>query len=192
MEGYRFQQLAYLVLPVFLGVEFFLNARSERGRAGRESPGALALDLLGFVFAAGVPAIVILTVAAIEFKAFPLQESTLHRLDRYGVMFMFLGSWWQVFLLGGLRARRVASGEGRPLTTVLLPYLLFGVFISALILWVAPWNLMWISVFWFLITFGVLAGFRVAPPKMARFFLVLAALGFLGENLLFIWLDAVV
>lgn len=192
MEGYRFQQLAYLILPIVLGAEFFLNAHAERKKAGRESPGALALDVMGFLFAAGIPAIILITIVTLEFGILPLQQSTLHRMDRYGVMFMFLGSWWQVFLLGGLRARRAGSGEGRTLTSVLMPYLLFGVYISALILWVAPWNLMWVSIFWFVATFAVMAGFRMSAPRMARVFLALALFGFFGENILFLWLDAVV
>jgi len=192
MEGYRLQQLVYLVLPIMLGVEFFLNARDERGKTGRESAGALALDALGFVFAGIVPAVFVLTILGLDFQLFPFQDSTLHRLDRYGVMFCFLGSWWQVFLLTGLRARRTAANGKSAVSTVLVPYILAGAFISALILWVAPWNLMWVSIFWFVISAGVLAGLKVSTATIARVFLVFAVLGFLGENVLFVWLDAVV
>ncbi len=191
MQGYRFQQLAYLIVPLMVGFEMFMSARVERNKAGRESAGALALDIFGFVFAAVVPAVFLLTIATLEFNLFPLQEQTLHRLDRYAVMFMFLGAWWQVFLLAGLRARRIEDGEN-VLRPVLLPYFVLGAFVSALILWVAPWNLMWVSIGWFVLTAAVLAGFKVKPAKVARVFMVLALFGFFGENVLFIFLDSVV
>ena len=107
-------------------------------------------------------------------------------------MFLFLGSWWQVFLITALRARRTSHAGGSMLRSVWIPYLLLGAFISALILWVAPFNLMWVSIFWFLASFGLLAAVRVSPDKACRVFMVLAVVVFAGENLLFIVLDAIV
>ena len=78
------------------------------------------------------------------------------------------------------------------LRSVWVPYLLLGSFISALILWVAPFNLMWVSVFWFLASFGMLAALKVAPNKVCRVFMTLAVVVFIGENILFIILDAIV
>lgn len=192
MEGYRYQQLAYLLIPLIAGIEFFRTARFLRSKSGKESAGALTLDACGYGFIAFIPAIFLFTIFGLEYHRFPLFEQILHRFDRYGVMFLFLGSWWQVFLITALRARRTSESGGKMLLSVWAPYLLLGVFISALILWVAPFNLMWVSVFWFVASFGLLAGFRVAPGKVCRVFMALAVIVFVGENILFIILDAIV
>jgi hypothetical protein len=192
MEGYRYQQLAYLIIPLIAGIEFFRTARFLRGRRGQESAGALTLDACGYGFIAFIPAIFLFTIFSLEYHRFPLFEQILHRFDRYGVMFLFLGSWWQVFLITALRARRTSESGGKMLRSVWLPYLLLGAFISALILWVAPFNLMWVSIFWFIASFGLLAGLRVAPGKVCRVFMALAVVVFAGENILFIILDAIV
>ncbi len=190
MEAYRYQELAYLVVPVFLGTEFFISARNER-RERREAPlGSYVLDFCGFLFTALVPAIFIFTIWAIESKAFPLRESTLARLDRYGVMFLFMGSWWQVYMIGALRAARLAD-RYRPVY-LWGPFIGLGVFISLLVLWVSPWNLKWISVGWFLSVSAILHFLKVKPKNMARIFWVLTAVTFFCENILFIWLETLV
>jgi hypothetical protein len=107
-------------------------------------------------------------------------------------MFFFLGSWWQVFLITALRARRTADAGGSMLLSVWVPYLVLGAFISALILWVAPFNLMWVSVFWFVASFGLLAVTKVPAGKVCKVFMVLAGFVFISENILFIILDAIV
>lgn len=192
MEGYRYQQLAYLIVPLAVGVEFFLTARSERKARGKESPAAVAMDAFGYVFTVVIPALFLFTIYSLVNHSMPTLEQLLHRLDRYGVMFFFLGSWWQIFLLTSLRARRAAHGNGKTLLSVWLPYLAFGGFISALILWVAPWNLMWVSFFWFVGTFCLLALLGVSSSKLSKIFLVLAILTLIGENIFFIVLDAIV
>lgn len=192
MEEYRYQQLAYLIIPLIAGIEFFRTARFLRSKSGKESAGALTLDACGYGFIAFIPAIFLFTIFSLEYHRFPLFMQILHRFDRYGVMFLFLGSWWQVFLITALRARRASESGGKMLLPVWVPYLLLGAFISALILWVAPFNLMWVSIFWFVASFGLLAGLRVAPGKVCRVFMALAVIVFLGENILFIILDAIV
>jgi hypothetical protein len=192
MEGYRYQQLAYLAIPLIAGIEFFRTARFVRRTSGKESAGAVTLDACGYGFIAFIPAIFLFTIFSLEQHRFPLLTQVLHRFDRYGVMFLFLGSWWQVFLITALRARRTAAAGGSMLRSVWLPYLLLGLFISALILWVAPFNLMWVSVFWFVASGGLLAAIRVSPEKVCRLFMVLAVIVFVGENIFFIILDAIV
>jgi hypothetical protein len=192
MEGYRYQQFAYLLVPLTAGVEFFVTARSERKKSGKESARAVLMDVFGYVFVALIPALFFFTIASLESHRFPLLDQLLHRLDRYGVMFFFLGAWWQVFLITALRATRAADRGAKTFTAVWLPYLCFGLFISALILWSAPFNLMWFSVFWFVATFGLLAALGVTPAKLAKIFLVLAVLIVISENILFIILDAIV
>jgi hypothetical protein len=157
-----------------------------------ESARAVSLDACGYGFIAFIPAIFLFTILSLEYQRFPLLTQVLHRFDRYGVMFMFLGSWWQVFLITALRARRAADSGSSMLLSVWVPYLLLGVFISALILWVAPFNLMWVSIFWFLASFGLMAAVKVSPGKVCRVFMVLAVFVFVGENILFIILDAIV
>ena len=112
MEEYRYQQFAYLIIPLIAGIEFFRNARFLRQQAGRESAKAVTLDACGYGFIAFIPAIFLFTIFSLEYKRFPLLEQVLHRFDRYGVMFLFLGSWWQVFLITALRARRTADAGG--------------------------------------------------------------------------------
>jgi hypothetical protein len=192
MEGYRYQQLGYLIIPLIAGIEFFRCARSTRKKTETESAQTVAMDVCGYLFIAFIPAIFLFTIFSLEYRRFPLLEQLLHRFDRYGVMFLFLGSWWQVFLITALRARRTADAGGSMLLSVWVPYLLLGAFISALILWVAPFKLMWVSIFWFLASFGLLAGIRASANNIWRVFLVLAVAVFLGENILFIILDAIV
>lgn len=192
MEGYRYQQFTYLIIPIMTGVEFFRCARAERKRAGKETARAVTMDAFGYVFAGLVPTLFLFTIFSLEFHKYPLLDQVLHRLDRYGVMFFFLGAWWQVFLITALRARRVAERGGSLFLPVWLPYLVLGLFISALVLWVAPWNLMWVSVFWFMVSSGLLTVLSVSPSKVSKTFLVLAILVLVCENILFIILDAIV
>jgi hypothetical protein len=105
MEAYRYQQIAYLVVPVMLGLEFFQCAKDEKGEGEETSLGVYALDILGFVFAALFPAIFAFTIWAVETKAFPEQSLPLARLDRYAVLFFFYGR-----MVAGLSVR---SAEGK-------------------------------------------------------------------------------
>jgi hypothetical protein len=192
MEGYRYQQFMYLIIPLIAGIEFFRCARLVRKKTGKESARTVTMDACGYAFIGFIPAIFLFTIFSLEYHRFPLLVQVLHRFDRYGVMFFFLGSWWQVFLITALRARRTADAGGSMLLSVWVPYLMLGAFISALILWVAPFNLMWVSVFWFVASFGLLAATRVPAGKVCRVFMVLAGFVFIGENILFIILDAIV
>jgi hypothetical protein len=97
-----------------------------------------------------------------------------------------------VFLITALRARRTADTGGSLLLSVWVPYLVLGAFISALILWVAPFNLMWISIFWFVASFGLLAVIRISADKVCKVFMILAIIVLVGENILFVILDAIV
>ena len=192
MEGYRYQQFAYLIIPLMTGVEFFRCARSARKNSGKESPGAVAMDACGYLFISLIPAIFLFTIFSLEYRRLPLLAQVLHRFDRYGVMFFFLGAWWQVFLITALRAKRAADRGGPMFLSVWLPYLALGAYISALVLWVAPWNLMWISVLWFVASSGILALVGASAGKVSKIFMVLAGVVLVGENLLFIILDAIV
>jgi hypothetical protein len=193
MEGYRYQQLTYLIIPLLTGVEFFRCAKAERKKRAGESAGAVVMDACGYAFMALIPALFFFTILSIEYHRLPLFLPALHRLDRYGVMFFFLGAWWQIFLITALRARRVAGGQGTSLFfSVWLPYLALGGFISALVLWVAPFKLMWVSFFWFVASFGILAGAGTSAGKVMKIFLVLTIMVLVGENVFFIILDAIV
>lgn len=191
MEAYRYQELAYLVVPVLVGIEFFLCAREEK-RGRDDTPlGYYVLDFFGFVFTALIPAVFIFTIWAIESQAFPQQGIPLARLDRYGVMFFFMGAWWQVYLFTALRARRMNGKEGMK-AYLWVPFIGFGLFISFLVLWVSPWNLKWISVAWFFLLFGILQVFGARYKTIERTMWVLTALTFAVENVLFLWLESVV
>jgi hypothetical protein len=192
MEGYRYQQFAYLLIPLIAGVELFRCSRSERKKSGKESAGAVAMDACGYVFTAFIPAVFLFTILSLEYHRFTLIAQVLYRFDRYGVMFFYLGAWWQVFLITALKARRTANAGGSLFLSVWLPYLLLGAFISALILWVAPWCLMWVSVFWFIASFGLFAVIGLSPDQLCKVFLGFAGFIFFGENLFFMVLDAIV
>jgi hypothetical protein len=190
MEAYRYQELAYLIVPVTLGVEFFMTAKNEK-RDKQETPiGSYVLDLWGFIFFALIPAMFVFTIWAIESGSFPFSTETLARLDRYGVMFFFMGGWWQVYIITALRARR--AEEGRGMLYIWGPYLFFGVFVSLIVLWVSPWNLKWISVGWFLFLAGLLKALKVKPKTIEKVFWILAGLTFVAENIVFVWLETVV
>lgn len=192
MEGYRYQQFAYLIIPFLTGVEFFRCAKAERGTTEKEMARVVAMDALGYAFIGLVPAVFLLTIISLEYHRLPLFVQVLHRLDRYGVMFFFLGGWWQIFLITALRARRVAGRGGSMFYSVWLPYLALGAFISALVLWSAPFNLMWVSFFWFAASFCLLAGIGTSTGNVAKIFLALTILVLVGENIFFVILDAIV
>jgi hypothetical protein len=192
MEGYRYQQLAYLVVPLAAGVELFLTAKCERNKSKKECALAVLMDAMGYVFVGLIPALFFFTIFSLENHYLSQIAQLLHRLDRYGVMFFFLGSWWQVFLITSLRARR-SSGDGKKMfLSVWMPYLAYGALISALILWVAPWNLMWVSFLWFVGTWGLFSVIGVSPSKLSKVFFVLSISVLVCENILFIILDAIV
>lgn len=192
MDAYRFQELAYLAIPVMLGLEFFSSAKEEKGENGERPLGSYVLDFFGFVFTAVIPAVFVFTIWAVESKTFPSQTVALARLDRYAVMFLFMGGgWWQIYMFTALRARRMIRAE-KSRSYLWIPFLAFGIFISLLVLWVAPWNLRWISCAWFLLLFGVLGGIKAGLKTVERAMWVLSGLTFFGEILFFIWLDSVV
>jgi hypothetical protein len=153
--------------------------------------GFYLIEFFGFTFMALVPAIFIFTIWAIESNAFPMQTIPLARLDRYGVMFLFMGAWWQVFMFAALRARRMGRYEARWLY-LWAPFLALGTFISLLILWVSPWNLKWVSVIWFFMLAGLLSAIRAGAKTVERTMWVLSALIFIAENIGFLWLESVV
>lgn len=190
MESYRYQQLAYLIIPILVGMEFFLTAKTEK-QGSEEAPfGSYVLDFFGFVFIALIPAVFIFTIWAVETKRFMVSVETLARFDRYAVMFLFMGSWWQVYILSALRARRLRKSQVSD-WYVWVPYIVLGIYGSALVLWAAPWGLMWFSLLWVLMTFGVLKFFKVSAKNIERIFWVMALIMFLMENILFIFLESV-
>ena len=149
------------------------------------------LDFFGFLFMALVPAIFIFTIWTVETKIFPLQDITLARLDRYGVLFLFLGSWWQVHMIGALRARRFA-GHGAANWRLWAPYLGLGTFISLLILWVSPFHMKWASIAWFFLIFGILRLSKAKPRTIERVLWILTVFLFIVENIAFLFMETVV
>ncbi len=191
MASYRYQELAYLIIPVLVGLEFFMCAKDEK-KGREETPlGSYVLDFLGFLFMALIPAIFIFTIWTVETKAFPLQDITLARLDRYGVLFLFLGAWWQVHMIGALRARRLANAA-RIKSHLWIPYLGLGIYISLLILWVSPFHLKWASIAWFFLVFGILGLWKVKPKNVERTLWVLTVFFFFLENIAFVFMETVV
>lgn len=190
MEAYRYQELAYLVVPVMLGMEFLMCAKDERKSRAETPLGSYLLEFWGFIFMALIPAIFLFTIWAVETRRFPFQEATLARLDRYGVLFFFMGAWWQVYLFGALRARRMGKRDVDK-WYLWVPFLGLGVFISILVLWVSPWNLKWVSVIWFLSLFGILNIIKASPKTIEKTMWVLAAITFIVENILFLWLESI-
>jgi len=192
MQQENFLQLvAYLVVPVVLGYEFFMCARDER-RGKEDAPvGSLVLDFFGVLFMGLVPAIFLFTLWALQSPFFSLREDTIHRLQRYGVFFMFLGAWWQVYIYGALKVRRVRK-SGRPGRVLWQSFLLMGVYASILVAWNFPWHLNIVSAVWFLFLAGLLSLLKVKPTNMERIFWILAVLTFVGENLVFVWFNAIV
>lgn len=189
MEPYRYKEIAYLIVPVLLGTEFFLSAKDEKKGKETAPIGAYLLDFLGYVFSAFIPALFLFTIWVIENKTFPRQEILLAKLDRYGVMFFFFGAWWQILILTALRARRFRLNNDSK-WKAWMPYLFLGIYISLLVLWVAPWNLKWISVFLFLLLFAVLS--RASLKTVEKIFWLLSAISIFMENILFIFLETVV
>ncbi|HXX80567.1 MAG TPA: hypothetical protein VEI46_03410 [Thermodesulfovibrionales bacterium] len=191
MEAYRYQQIAYLIVPVLLGIEFFISAKDEEKQREDTPLGSYVLDFLGFLFMALIPAIFIFTIWTVETKAFPFRGPTLARLDRYAVLFLFMGSWWQVHMIAALRARRMAQRDGT-FWYLWGPYLVLGIFVSMLILWVSPFHMKWVSMLWFLLVFGMLRISKAKPKTIERLLWIFAAILFIIENILFMFLETVV
>lgn len=189
MEPYRYQQMAYLIVPVSLGIEFLISSKDEK--KDKETPpiGTYLLDALGYMFSILIPGIFFFIIWAIEYNAFPRQEVMLAKFDRYGVMFFFLGAWWQIVALTALRSRRIRQNNASK-WKAWIPYLLLGPYISLLVLWVAPWNLKWVSVFLFLLIFACL--FKTSLKTVEKIFWLLSMVIIFIENILFIFLETVV
>jgi hypothetical protein len=190
LDAYRYQQMAYLVVPVLLGMEFFITAKNEREHRSEATLGSYLLDICGFLAMAIIPALFIFTIWAIATDAF-LWKHTLARLDRYGVMFLFLGAWWQVYMITALRARRMVKNNGWRMG-VFGPLLGLGLYISMDVLWVSPFGLKWISTVWFLTLAALLYFLKAGPKTVERVFWSLAILTFFAMNVVFMWLDAVI
>ncbi|RMG04087.1 MAG: hypothetical protein D6726_04135 [Nitrospirae bacterium] len=190
MEAYRYQELVYLIVPITLGMEFFVTAKNEKKDKQEVPLGSYVLDLWGFIFFALIPAMFIFTIWAIESGTFPLRTETLARLDRYGVMFFFMGGWWQVYLITALRARRIKDEKNW--LYIWGPYLFFGIFVSLLVLWVSPWNLKWVSVGWFIFIAVLMNVLKLRPKTIEKVFWILAGITFFVENIVFVWLETVV
>lgn len=191
MSPIRYPELVYLIVPVMLGLEFFISAKSEKEGKEETPLGSYFLDFFGFLFMALIPAIFLFTIWAVETNAFPMQDMTLARLDRYAVLFFFLGSWWQVHMIAALRSRRLKAQDVRK-WSVWAVYLFLGIFISFLILWVSPFHLKWASVLWFLMTFGLLKATKARAKTMERIFWVLTIFFFIVENVMFVFMETVV
>ncbi len=94
-------------------------------------------------------------------------------------------------MITALRARRLSELNVSD-WYVWVPYLGLGTFISLLILWVSPWNLKWVSVFWFLISFAVMKFAGLSSKVIEKAFWVLAVVTFFFMNLLFLWLESLI
>jgi hypothetical protein len=191
MEAYRYQQFAYLIVPLLLGFQFFISAKDEKGSKEDTPLGSYVLDFLGFIFSALIPAIFIFTIWTVEAKKFPLQDITLARLDRYAVLFFFMGAWWQVHMISALRARRIKKKEAGE-WYLWGPHLLLGIYISLLILWVSPFGMKWASMAWFVGTFGILRLAKAKPRTVERVLWIFCILFFILENIGFIFMETVV
>jgi len=192
MEKSNVVQLAlYLVVPVTVGYEFFMCSRDER-RGKEEAPvGSLVLDFFGVVFMGLVPALFVFTLWALNSRFLQLQEDTIHRLQRYGVFFMFLGAWWQVYLYGALKGRRVRK-NGQAARNLWGSFLLLGTFASILVAWNFPWHLNIVSALWFFLLTAILVAFRVKPVNVERTLWGLTVVTFAMENAVFVWFNAIV
>lgn len=190
MEPYRYQEFAYLIIPILLGVEFFRTADQER-EAHKEYPiGSYVLFFFGFVFIVVVPVMFASVIWAVTSGGTIIDEITLARFDRYGVMFMFLGAWWQIYLISALRTRRLMLKKG--LAYVMVPFFVMGLYVSVLILKYAPFSLMWVSIGSFLVIAGFLYALQVGAKGTERAFWALTAMGFLITNLIFVFMETVV
>jgi len=94
-------------------------------------------------------------------------------------------------MIAALRARRMRQREG---THWYLwgPYLILGIFVSVLILWVSPFHLKWVSMIWFFLVFGMLRISRASPKTVERLLWIFAAILFMLENIIFMFLETVV
>lgn len=193
MEGNSvFQLLLYLVIPVMLGYEFLLSARDEKAGRDEATMGSIMLDFFGILFIGLVPAIFIFTLWAVNSRFLPLQSDTIHFLQRYGVFFMFLGAWWQVYIFAAVRARRVRKNNMPPSKMLWLPYALMGTFASLVAAWNFPFHLDLISVAWFMGIAFFMKFIDFKPINVERIFWILALFTFIAENILFVWFNAIV
>jgi hypothetical protein len=52
MEAYRYRELVYLIVPIMLGMEFFISAREEKKDREEVTLGFYVLEFFGFIFMA--------------------------------------------------------------------------------------------------------------------------------------------
>jgi hypothetical protein len=94
-------------------------------------------------------------------------------------------------MIAALRSRRLKEDDAAK-WYVWAPYLILGVFISLLVLWVSPFQLKWVSVAWFLMVFGILRVSKARAKTIQRVFWILTVFFFLIENVMFIFMETVV
>lgn len=193
MEFYRPIELAYLVVPILLGVEFLIAAFREKAKADAckvGTPlGTYMLGLMGIVFCVMVPLMFVFVIWVIS-KSDGRTTHAISMIDRYGVMFMYLGAWWQVYLIAALKAKR-AEFDNR-LKQLYLPLLALGIYISLLVLWVFPFGLKWVSMAWFIALTGALYGLKIKLGTVSKIFWVFSGMTFVFMIFFFIFLDSVV
>lgn len=178
--------IIYLAVPFYLGIQFSILAKEERRAHKDYKLGSYALDAVGLLFSVGVPALFLVSSLAI-FKMDASRSELMAGVFRYGLMFFFLGAWWQFF---GIMALKAYINKDRHVNRIryLLFYLGGSVFISLNLFLGGEWFLKWMS----LAIFAVAAPLVILPcSKMCKAYLIASVAAFILQTAGFIWFSSV-
>ena len=176
--------LVYLAVPFYLGLQFRMAAKVEK-RTYKIN--VCTMDLLGLLFSVVIPAFVVIASLGV-YKYGTQYPQVMSVVFRYGLMFLFMGMWWQLFGIMAVKAYRDWTSEavvnkGK----YLLFYAVASVFVSLTAFIGGEWFLKWMS----LIFLAVAAPITFLPIKWVCVgFLVAAVVAFLVQTLVLIYVSS--
>ena len=178
------RMMVYLAVPFYLGLQFKMAAKAEKQTF---KVNVYTMDLLGVLFSYIIPAFVIIASLGV-YKYGTQYPHVMSIVLRYGLMFLFMGMWWQLFGIMAMKAYRDWTGEavvnkGK----YILFYAVASVFVSLTAFIGGEWFLKWMS-----LTFlAVAAPITFLPIKWVCVgFLVAAVVAFLVQALILIYVSS--
>jgi hypothetical protein len=176
--------LVSLAVPFYLGLQFRMAAKVEKKTY---KINICTMDMLGLLFSVVIPVFVIISSVGI-YKYGTQYPELMNIVFRYGLMFLFMGMWWQLFGIMAVKAYRDWTNEvevkkGR----YLLFYAIASVFVSLTAFIGGEWFLKWMS----LIFLAIAAPIILLPIKWVCVgFLIAAMVAFLVQTLGFIYVSS--
>jgi len=176
--------MVYIAVPFYLGLQFRLAAKTEKQTY---KINICTMDALGILFTVVIPLFVIISSIGV-YKFGTEYPHLMSIVFRYGLMFLFMGMWWQLFGIMAVKAYRDwTSGAEVNKVKYLLFYAAASVFVSLTAFIGGEWFLKWMS----LVFLAVAAPILVLPIKWVCVgFLVAGVVALLVQTLVLIYVSS--